>query len=164
MELEGAKRCFCFLKNSGATIPVFISDRHMGIAKWLREDQPTTKHFFDIWHVAKSLTKKILKASKEKGSEILKDWLRGIKNHLYWSVTSTKSGFEAMIKAKWLSIMQHVTNRHTEHSDKLYPNCIHGELEKRDYIKVGRLCLNNFTVIEKFESLIMCYLVILSQK
>ncbi len=84
MELEGAKRCFRFLHNSGVEIPVFISDRHMGIAKWLRNDQPRTKHFFDIWHVAKSLTKKILKASKEKGNEILQAWLGGIKNHLYW--------------------------------------------------------------------------------
>ena len=140
MELEGAKRCFRFLQDSGATIPVFISDRHMGIAKWLRNDQPRTKHFFDIWHVAKSLTKKILKARKEKGSEILQDWLGGIKNHLYWCVTSTKSGFEAMIKAKWLSIMRHVTDRHAEHPDKLFPNCIHGPLEERDYIKIGRYC------------------------
>ena len=57
MELEDAKRCFSFLRNCGATIPVFISDRHLGIGKWMRNDQPSTQHFFDIRHVAKSLKK-----------------------------------------------------------------------------------------------------------
>jgi len=31
-ELEGAKRCFSYLKQAGVTIKVFVSDRHRGIA------------------------------------------------------------------------------------------------------------------------------------
>ena len=75
-------------------------------------------------------------ASREKGCEILKDRLAGIKNHLYWCVTSTKSGFEAMIKAKRLSIMRHITNRLSKHPSKILPNCIYGPLEERDYKKL----------------------------
>ena len=36
MELEGAKRSFNFLQTAGVAIKVFISDRHRGIAKWIR--------------------------------------------------------------------------------------------------------------------------------
>ena len=49
MELEGAKRSFNFLQTAGVAIKVFISDRHRGIAKWIRESQAGCSHFFDIW-------------------------------------------------------------------------------------------------------------------
>ena len=102
MRLEGAKRCFSYLQNNAQVkIPVFISDRHSGISKWIREKQPNTAHYYDIWHVAKTVTKRVLKASKNKGCEILKDWTKAIKNHLYWCVTSTKQGFVDLVRAKW---------------------------------------------------------------
>ena len=69
MELEGAKRSFNFLKSMGLSVATFISDRHRGIAKWIRQNQPQTSHYFDIWHVARSINKKLLKASQEKGCE-----------------------------------------------------------------------------------------------
>lgn len=81
-ELEGAQRCFKFLKQLGLVITVFISDQHRGIGKWIREVCPQTTHFYDIWHVARSLTKKLLKASKEKGCEAIQNWMKGIRRHL----------------------------------------------------------------------------------
>lgn len=59
-ELEGAKRCVQYLLNLGLSIAVCVSNRHRGIAKWIREDHPERKHYFDIWHVARSITKKLL--------------------------------------------------------------------------------------------------------
>lgn len=76
MELEGAKRCFNFLQRTGFTVATFVSDRHRGIAKWIRQSQPQTSHFFDLWHVARSINKNLLKASQEKGCETIKDWMR----------------------------------------------------------------------------------------
>ena len=35
MELEAAKLCFNHLKKSDLKIPVFVSDWHRGIAKWI---------------------------------------------------------------------------------------------------------------------------------
>ena len=48
MELEGAKRSFAYLKQCEVNIKTFISDRHRGIAKWIRSSQRSTAHFFDI--------------------------------------------------------------------------------------------------------------------
>ena len=102
MELEGAKRCFHFLQSKELSVDTFISDRHKGIAKWIKQTQKSqTSHFFDIWHVARSIHKKLFKASKEKGYENIKYWLNGVRNHLYWCVTSTELGFEELILAKW---------------------------------------------------------------
>jgi hypothetical protein len=73
MELDGCKRCFDFLMTTaGLSVPVFVTDRHKGIVKYIRELHPAVKHFFYQWHVAKGLVKKMLAASKEKGCEIIK--------------------------------------------------------------------------------------------
>ena len=89
MELEGAKRSFNFLTNSAVTIRTFISDRHRGIAKWLKAAYPHVQHFYDIWHVSKSITKKLAKLGKEKGYETVLEWIKPIRNHLYWCACST---------------------------------------------------------------------------
>ena len=128
MELDGAKRCFQFIKNAGLTITSFISDRHKGIAKWIRESQPETSHFNDLWHVCKG---------QEKGFEVLKLWLKGIRKHLYWCALSTKQGFGELIVAKWISLMRHIANKHDEHPNQLYNKCAHVELEPREWIPIG---------------------------
>jgi len=46
------------------------------------------------------VTKKLLAAGKEKGCEVIKEWSKGIRKHLYWSATSTKPGFGSLILAK----------------------------------------------------------------
>lgn len=137
MELEGCKRAFAYLHHVAADVTMFVSDRHRGIAKWIRECQPNTRHFFDMWHVARSISKKLLKASKEKSYEIIQRWIKGVRNHLYWCVTTTKLGFQEMILAKWCSFMRHVSNKHTDHENPLFPKCAHQELPRRKWIKVG---------------------------
>ena len=121
-----------------------MSDRHRGIAKWIREVCKETTHYYDIWHVARSVTKKLLAASKEKGCEIIKEWSKGIRRHLYWSATSTKLGFSNLILAKWKSFLRHVANKHANHPDPLYHKCNHEELPPRKWIKIGEL--SHFTV------------------
>ena len=141
MEFAGAKACFDFLLTvSGLSIPIFISDRHRGIAKWLRECHPNVQHFFDQWHIAKSVVKKMIAASKEKGCEKIAKWTTGVRNHIYWCSTLTLKGFHTLILAKWKSFMRHISNKHDNHPDLLFPKCAHEELEdKRKYIKVGKI-------------------------
>ena len=139
MELEGAKRAFSYLQSVGITISVFISDRHRGIAKWIRECHVGCSHFFDIWHVARSIGKSMVKLGKEKGCEKITDWIKGVRNHLYWCATSTKQGFEEMIAAKWKSFMEHVSNKHDNFSSSLFKKCAHEEIENRRWIRIGIL-------------------------
>ena len=138
MELEGAKRCFQFLTLSSLSIPVFVSDRHRGIAKWIQSVHPNTAHFFDIWHVAMAISKKMLKASQEQGCEPIKEWMKAVRNHLYWCATSTRPGFQELIIAKWKSFMYHVANKHEGLPSPLFPKCAHEELEPRKWIKIGK--------------------------
>ena len=121
MELAGAKSCFDFILTvAGLAIPIFISDRHRGIAKWIREAHPAIKHFFDQWHICKGVIKKMLAASKEKGCEIIQKWTRGVRNHIYWCSISTVKGNSKLILAKWKSLIRHISNRHESHPDALF--------------------------------------------
>ena len=94
MELQGAKPCFDFILLAGLAICVFISDRHLGIAKWIRENHPKTSHFYDIWHVARSITKKLVKAGKQKGYEKITYWVKGVQRHLYRQANAQTSCLE----------------------------------------------------------------------
>ena len=53
MELEGLKRAMEKIYDHNLSIATIVTDRHMQISKWLRESHPDTKHYYDVWHVAK---------------------------------------------------------------------------------------------------------------
>lgn len=64
MEFAGHQKAFAFLLATGMLIKAFISDRHASIAKWMREEcpkkykelgKPVIDHFFDLWHIGKSI-------------------------------------------------------------------------------------------------------------
>lgn len=53
MGKEGFVRSINFLNDKGIKIEQIITDRHVQIVKHIREEMPNTKHYFDVWHVAK---------------------------------------------------------------------------------------------------------------
>lgn len=53
MEREGLHRVIEFVKEQELAIGIIVTDRHRQINKWLRETHPETKHFYDVWHIAK---------------------------------------------------------------------------------------------------------------
>ena len=50
---------------------------------------------------------------------------------------STKMGYGDMIVAKWKSVVRHITNKHEDHPDELFPECAHDELDDRLWLQVG---------------------------
>ncbi|XP_050411067.1 uncharacterized protein LOC126825423 [Patella vulgata] len=110
MEKEGLIRCVDWLKTYNIDIGTFVSDRHLQIQKWVRENLDGTNHFYDVWHVSKGLKKKMASLSKEKECEDVGLWTKSIINHLYWSAGSTEDGDGNVMWAKWESICNHVQN------------------------------------------------------
>ena len=41
------------LKAEGLQVGELVTDRHPQISKYVREEMPTTRHFYDVWHVSK---------------------------------------------------------------------------------------------------------------
>ncbi|XP_034070943.1 uncharacterized protein LOC117545323 isoform X2 [Gymnodraco acuticeps] len=121
MEKEGLKRCLDHLESKDLAVEYIVTDSHPQIQKYLRERN--IEQFYDVWHFEKGLSKKLLKLTQNKDCDTkLKRWLRSIKNHVYWSATSTTSGPEKV--ARWTSLVNHLQNVHV-HDDPLFPKCTH---------------------------------------
>ena len=133
MELEGLKRCLTFLKPKIA-IASITTDRHPQVQKYLRVSQQNAdspiRHFYDVWHIAKSIRKKIEKAMQAGPSESLATWKGSFITHLYWCAM-TSDGNGDLIEEKWMSLLSHVRNVHTHPENKLFKECEHGALDRK---------------------------------
>ncbi|CAH3155917.1 unnamed protein product, partial [Pocillopora meandrina] len=67
MEKEGFKRCMENIYEKGGKVMVVATD---------------LDHQFDVWHLSKSITKKLAKKAKKKECADLSRWIRSISNHL----------------------------------------------------------------------------------
>ncbi|XP_064637203.1 uncharacterized protein LOC135493645 [Lineus longissimus] len=98
----------------------------------MREEQEDTKHYYDVWHVAKGLAKKMEALAKKPGCGELRDWIKSISNHLYWCASSNKDGDKEVLLAKWLSIMNHIQNIHEGHDNEKFPRCAHEVIDESE--------------------------------
>ena len=53
MEKEGLIRGVQTIDDEDLQVGTLVTDRHVQIVKWVRENMPQTTHNFDVWHVAK---------------------------------------------------------------------------------------------------------------
>ncbi|XP_069482776.1 uncharacterized protein [Ambystoma mexicanum] len=66
MEKLGFIKSVEYLQSRGMHIDLIATDRHVSIGKTMREQFPHIKHQFDVWHLGKSINKKISAAGKKK--------------------------------------------------------------------------------------------------
>ena len=132
MEKMGLQKSVEFLLKDMLHIGTIITDRHRQIGSWIAENLQGCRHLYDIWHVAKGLRKKLQAIAKEKGCEVLREWIDSIINHLYWCVVSSPSDSPELVLAKWKSVLNHLQNKHTGHEDPLFPDCTHALLSGRE--------------------------------
>lgn len=59
MEFMGFQRCMDFLLGCGLAITTFISDRHTQIANHMKNVLMHITHYFDLWHLKKSIVHSI---------------------------------------------------------------------------------------------------------
>ncbi|XP_060567748.1 uncharacterized protein LOC132726451 [Ruditapes philippinarum] len=138
IDLEGLKRAVSALNGAGINILEIITDRHMQIQKWIRENMPFTVHSFDVWHIAKGVKKKLLSLAKEKDCQDVSRWIKSITNHLYWTAASCNKGDSDLMESKWKSVSSHVQNIHHGHQGP-YKECQHDLLQDRVWLKPGKL-------------------------
>ena len=53
MEKEGLRRCVIALQEQDIEIAVIVTDRHVQINKWIKDNMEDTDHRYDVWHMAK---------------------------------------------------------------------------------------------------------------
>ncbi|KAL1484698.1 hypothetical protein MTO96_032435 [Rhipicephalus appendiculatus] len=56
----GFVQCLREVRSKGLEVSSVTTDRHPGIGKYIREEEPGPKHGLDSWHVVKGLTSHIV--------------------------------------------------------------------------------------------------------
>ncbi|XP_065121196.1 uncharacterized protein [Paramisgurnus dabryanus] len=143
-ELEGLKRSINLLRRQDLHVSTLVTDRHRQVAKWVREElcPEGTRHYFDVWHVGKSLGKALDTASKDRHCDQLQLWRPAIVNHLYWTAASTPDGNPAVMEAKWRSLVNHIQDIHN-HDTPAFSSCAHppleGEQRNKEWLEPGSM-------------------------
>lgn len=132
MEPMGMRHCLDNLKKWDIEIKVLTTDRHISIRKILRVEYPTIIHQFDLWHLVKSIVKKIVKiCGKKKDLAPLLEWLHSISNHFWWCAESCEGNVE-VLREKWESLVYHAANIHIWQDKQHFHKCEHPPLTEED--------------------------------
>ena len=129
MEKKGFIETLKNIEEAGVIVAGVSTDSHPQIKKYMREEQKDKKHHIDPWHACKNVQKKLSASSKKKHCEKLSQWVPSITNHFWWSI-ETCQGDAEILKEKWLSITNHVVNRHDFPTNKVFKKCQHDALNE----------------------------------
>ncbi|XP_033127088.1 uncharacterized protein LOC117124861 [Anneissia japonica] len=99
LENEGMIRSLKQLERAGVKVTTLATDRHPQVTKTLREKFGNINHQFDVWHIGKSLTKKLSAAAKRKECADFQPWVKSIITHFWWCA-DTCQGSETQLKQK----------------------------------------------------------------
>lgn len=126
MEVLGFERCLQQLIDNDFTVEVIATDRHVQVRSRLQNKYPSIKHQFDVWHMAKSVGKKLKNISHKKVNSDLSPWSKSVINHLWWCAANCNGDADLLVES-WSSIIHHVVNRHEFPGEK-YKGCAHSPL------------------------------------
>ena len=83
MEVSGLERALQEVKSLSIDTNRLATDRHLSVVKLRREKYSNIEHVFDVWHVSKSLQKKLHHVSTTKVNSSLQLWSKSIVNHVW---------------------------------------------------------------------------------
>ena len=135
MEKEGFSRCIELLEGKGVKISRVATDRHVSISSCMAKDYPHINHQYDVWHLSKWVVKKLTNKAKQKGCEDLAPWIQSISNHLWWSA-ATCNGSVQILREKWKSVLDHVSNKHKWTGNTHFHRCCHRRISSSEAKKV----------------------------
>ena len=101
-------------KAYGFKIRTVTTDRHIQIQTFLEKVYLDIIHQFDVWHVSKSIKKKL--SPKLAKCKKLAKWSKSIINHFWWSCRTCESD-QKLLKERG-SLLFHIRNRHTRKTDR----------------------------------------------
>ncbi|CAN8031434.1 unnamed protein product, partial [Ixodes persulcatus] len=131
MEKGGLIRFLAFAREKELTVRSLATDRHRSIAKHMGEKEPAILHFFDVWHVSKSVKKSLNAASKSHDCGSLVVRAQPAVNHMYWCAAASR-GNPDLLEGAWSSMTRHVVDVHADHPG-MYTKCLHQTIEDGEW-------------------------------
>jgi hypothetical protein len=142
LEPEGLKRCLRQVTQDGLAVPVLATDRHVMVRSIMKTEYPQTDHQFDLWHLAKSVMKKLKAKANAAACKELGPWIKNVGNHL-WFCAASCQGDDKLLKEMWLSLLLHITNRHQWNANEIFHKCKHDRLTVKQVKKTKWLKTNS---------------------
>uniref|UniRef100_A0A8C5PGC6 THAP-type domain-containing protein n=1 Tax=Leptobrachium leishanense TaxID=445787 RepID=A0A8C5PGC6_9ANUR len=126
MEARAFKNCLGRMQGD-FEIKAIVTDRRPGIGRIMARRYSHIRHEYDVWHYARRVERRLVKASKRRSCSELGQWVPAIARHLWWCA-STSRGDKDMLRERWQSLLLHVTDKHEWHGASLYHACAHKPL------------------------------------
>ncbi|CAN7944942.1 unnamed protein product [Ixodes pacificus] len=145
MEKHAFLKCLKKVKDRGLSVVSMTTDRHVQVAKHMRTEEPTIRHYFDGWHISKGIKKKLGAHAKRAGCSVLDIWIQPASNHLFWCA-ALSDGNQELLLDMWKSVQTHVANKHTDHPG-LYTHCAHEDLGEREWLVPGTRAHDKFVEV-----------------
>ena len=93
LEMEGLIIALHYVESSVVGgVEVLATDRHVQIASFMRKQRQHISHQFDVWHMSKSIMKRLGKIADTKQGSELRQWIPAINNHMWWSAAEKCHG------------------------------------------------------------------------
>uniref|UniRef100_A0A803K582 THAP-type domain-containing protein n=1 Tax=Xenopus tropicalis TaxID=8364 RepID=A0A803K582_XENTR len=134
LEKESFQSCLDGLLADNVNVKIVATDRHSVIRNVMSTKYENIDHQFDVWHLCKSLNKKLMAASKKKNCGDISKWISSITNHLWWCSQTCDQNVEVLL-SKWKSLMFHISNVHTFPKLEHYKKCIHPKISRKEVRK-----------------------------
>ena len=98
------------------------TDRHISIAADMKRDHLEEEHYFDVWHLAKGVAKKVTEKGKKKGSSDALPWIKSISSRL-WFCGQGCGSKKQLLKGMCLCVVHHIADIHSWNSADVYHEC-----------------------------------------
>ncbi|XP_078330548.1 uncharacterized protein LOC144624567, partial [Crassostrea virginica] len=136
-------------------VEALVTDRHGMVKKCMRTEQQDKKHYFDVWHLAKGISKKLDLAAKKRDYEDIRLWVKSLVNQCYW-VAASSGDDDNMKEEKWSSLVEHVTNRQWLRDDSRAQKLFRDVVESKFLVKdIGKSSpLHQTFGLEMFHSVV----------
>ncbi|XP_070573895.1 uncharacterized protein [Ptychodera flava] len=139
MEKAGFIKTLDRIIDDNIPVSTVATDRHVQIGATMKKRYPTISHQYDVWHLSKSIKKKLAEFGKKKKYSSLLPWIQSVSNHLWWSA-ATCEGNQQSLRERWTSIVHHVVNVHSWSGNQSFHECNHPEIPDTsniDWLEIG---------------------------
>lgn len=130
LEKEAFQKSLEKLQRKNVNVKIICTDKHAGVRRTVKNNFKKVVHQLDVWHAARSIGAKVLRASRRKHCGDLTAWVGAVRDHLWWSASTCNNNPELLLE-KWNSLLNHTANEHSWSGNKLYHRCEHDTVEHR---------------------------------
>ena len=106
-----------------------LTDTNRYVDIYEKNDQKSRNS--STYGMLEKIFKKLQKTGKRKDCNDLNKWIKALINHFWWCCASCDGDATELKEKKWVSILNHIINKHRWEVSSKFNMCSHKKLAKR---------------------------------